>query len=155
MRATPASDPMIITTGPAHQLNLMGYFRFLFACGRRTDFTADKVIAAIEKDKPLSLFERLTYRYVVMDQLSKALEEKGKKFDAIIAKRPEWGFGRVDTFNPYKVLVFNLDMTSDESIGTARFMSIWNQAEQQGVWHHWDGNNDEIEYYSKLPTSPP
>ena len=136
---------MIITAAPAHQLNLMKYFKFLFACGRSEKFTADNVLDAIEKYKPLSLFERLTYRHVVMPQLREALASKGAKFDSIVADRPEWGPGRVDTFNPYKVLVFNLDMKGDKSIGTARFMSIWNQAEQQGIWHHWDGNNDLLD----------
>jgi len=145
VRAAPSSQPMIITTAPAHQLNLMGYFKFLFSCGRSDSFTADNVIPAIEKYKPLNLLERITYRYVVMPQLQKALADKGKKFDSIIAGRPEWGYGRVDTFNPYKVLVFNLDMSNDKSIGTARFMSVWNQQEQQGAWHHWDGNNDSLE----------
>ena len=43
------------------------------------------------------------------------------------------------------MLVFNLDMSNDHSIGTARFMSVWNQAETEGNWHHWDGNNDSID----------
>ncbi len=145
VRATPTSEPMIVTTAPAHQLNLMEYFRSLFACGRSEKFTTDNVLEAIEKYKPLSFFERMTYRYVVMPRLREALKSKGEKFDSIVADRPEWGPGRVDTFNPYKVLVFNLGMKDDKSIGTARFMSIWNQAEQQGLWHHWDGNNDSLD----------
>jgi hypothetical protein len=24
-------------------------------------------------------------------------------------------------------------------------MSVWNQAEQEGNWHHWDGNNDSLD----------
>ena len=145
VRATPASEPMIITTAPAHQLNLMGYFKFLFACGRSPDFTAGNVLGAIEKYTSLSWFERLTYRFVVIRQLRTALAAQGAKFDSIVAGRPDWGPGRVDTFNPYKVLVFNLDMKNDQSIGTARFMSVWNQAEQEGIWHHWDGNNDSLD----------
>jgi hypothetical protein len=145
VRATPASDPMIITTGPAHQLNLMGYFKFLFSCGTSPNFTAGKLITAIKKYTSVSWFEDLTYRFYIVPKLRKALAEKAAKFDSIIAGRPDWGAGRVDTFNPYKVLVFNLDMTNDHSIGTARFMSIWNQGEQEGIWHHWDGNNDSLD----------
>jgi hypothetical protein len=145
VRATATSDPMIITTGPAHQLNLMGYFKFLFACARNPNFTAGNVLTAVEKYTPLSLFDRLTYRFFVVPQLRTALTAKGAKFDSITTGRPDWGPGRVDTFNPYKVLVFNMDMTNDHSIGTARFMSVWNQAEQEGIWHHWDGNNDSLD----------
>jgi hypothetical protein len=145
VRETPTSQPMAITTAPAHQLNLMGYFKFLFACGRSPNFTASNVLNAISKYKSVSLPERLVYRFVVVPQLRTALTEKGQKFDSIVANRPDWGPGRVDTFNPYKVLVFNLDMKNDTSIGTARFMSVWNQAEQEGIWHHWDGNNDSLD----------
>jgi hypothetical protein len=145
VRATADADPMIITTGPAHQLNLMGYFKFLFACARDPNFTASKILTAIDNYTSLSWFDRLTFRFVVIPQLRTALADKGKKFDSIITGRPDWGPGRVDTFNPYKVLVFNLDMTNDHSIGTARFMSVWNQAEQEGIWHHWDGNNDSLD----------
>jgi len=145
VRATADAEPMVIPTGPAHQLNLMGYFKFLFACGRSPDFTAGNVLKAISKYTSLSWFDRLTYRFVVVPQLRTALAEKGAKFDSIIAGRPDWGAGRVDTFNPYKVLLFNLDMTNDHSVGTARFMSVWNQASQEGIWHHWDGNNDSLQ----------
>jgi RoxA-like, cytochrome c-like len=145
VRATPASEPMILTTGPAHQLNLMGYFKFLFACGRSPNFTAGNVLSAIGKYTSLSWADRITYRFIIMPRLRKALAEKGAKFDSIVADRPDWGPGRVDTFNPYKVLVFNLSMKDDHSIGTARFMSVWNQAEQEGIWHHWDGNNDSLD----------
>lgn len=145
VRATPTADPMVITTGPAHQLNLMGYFRFLFACGRSPNFTPANVLSAIDRYTSLSWTDRLIYRFVVVPQLRTALAEKGQKFDSIVAGRPDWGPGRVDTFNPYKVLVFNLDMKNDHSIGTARFMSVWNQAEQEGTWHHWDGNNDSLD----------
>ena len=63
----------------------------------------------------------------------------------IAANRAAWGPGRVDTFNPYKVLIFNLDMSNDRSIGTADFMSIWNQGVREGIWLHWDGNNDSVD----------
>ena len=137
---------MIITTAPAHQLNLMEYFKFLFACGRSEKFTADNVLAAIEKYKPLSLFERIDLSLRGDAPASRRhWPTRARSSNSIVADRPEWGSGRVDTFNPYKVLVFNLDMKDDKSIGTARFMSIWNQAEQQGIWHHWDGNNDSLD----------
>ena len=145
VRATPEAEPMVFTTAPAHQLNLMGYFRFLFACGRDPRFTPDNVLKAISRYTSLSPFERLVFRYVVVPQLQTALAAQGQKFDSIIADRPEWGPGRVDTFNPYKVLVFNLDMSGDHSIGTARFMSVWDQGPQEGAWHHWDGNNDSLD----------
>ena len=144
VRRTAADAPMIYLTAPAHQLNLMGYFSFLFACGRNPNFTIDNVLAAIEKHVDLSFADRLIYR-IAVPRVQKALSERAPLFESIIANRPAWGPGRVDTFNPYKVLVFHLDMSHDTSIGTADFMSIWNQAPREGVWLHWDGNNDSVD----------
>jgi hypothetical protein len=145
VRETAASAPMFIPTAPAHQLNLMGYFKFITACGRNPNFTPGNVLSAISKYTSLSLIDQLAFRFVAIPQVKAALITQGAKLDSITAGRPDWGAGRVDTFNPYKVLVFNMDMTNDHSIGTARFMSVWNQAEQEGNWHHWDGNNDSLD----------
>ncbi len=144
VRDAPRSEPQIYLAAPAQQLDLMGYFRFLFACGRSDSFTKPNVLAAIERHKELSLFERLIYGMAV-PQVKKALVTGGGQFDSIVVGRPPWGPGRVDTFNPYKVLVFHDDMTKDHSIGTADFMSIWNQQSREGLWLHWDGNNDSID----------
>ena len=133
-----------ISAAPAQQLDLMGYFRFLFDCGRNPAFTKANVIAAIGRHNDLSLFERTIYG-IAVPQVKKGLIEGGGQFDSIVVGRPPWGPGRVDTFNPYKVLVFHDDMTKDKSIGTADFMSIWDQNSREGMWLHWDGNNDSLD----------
>ncbi|WLB09523.1 cytochrome c [Bradyrhizobium elkanii] len=144
VRREPSAAPMIYTTAPAQQLNLENYFQFLFSCGSDKNFTADNLLTAIEKHTHLSLADKLIYR-IAVPRVKKALEDRKPLFDSIIAGRPPWGPGRVDTFNPYKVLVFHLDMSHDTTIGTADFMSIWNQAPREGVWLHWDGNNDSVD----------
>jgi hypothetical protein len=144
VRQSPEAAPTIYLAAPAQQLDLMGYFRFLFACGRSDSFNKTNVLAAIRRHKDLGLFEQVIYGLAV-PQVKKALIQGGGQFDSIAVDRPPWGPGRVDTFNPYKVLVFHDDMTKDHSIGTADFMSIWNQASREGLWLHWDGNNDSID----------
>ena len=144
VRDTPQSVPAIYFGAPAQQLDLMGYFSFLFGCGRSESFTSENVLAAIERHKPLSFLERQIYSFAV-PQVKKGLIEGGSQFDSITVDRPPWGPGRVDTFNPYKVLVFHDDMTKDKTIGTADFMSIWDQQSREGMWLHWDGNNDSLD----------
>jgi len=144
VRRTAADAPMTYLTAPAHQLDLEGYFRFLFACSRDPNFTTNNFIAAIEKHTDLSLLDKFVYR-IAVPRVQKALSDRVPLFEAITANRPPWGPGRVDTFNPYKVLIFHLDMSHDSSIGTADFMSIWNQAPREGIWLHWDGNNDSVD----------
>jgi len=143
-RRTAGDQPMIYVTAPAQQLNLENYFRFLFSCGSDKNFTPDNVIAAIGKHTDLSLADKLIYR-IAVSRVQKALADRKPLFESITANRPPWGPRRVDTFNPYKVLIFHLDMSQDTSVGTADFMSIWNQAPREGVWLHWDGNNDSVD----------
>ena len=144
VQETPTSTPVTYLGAPAQQLDLMGYFGFLFACGRNPAFTTENVLAAIATHKEVSLFERMIYS-VAVPAVKKGLLEGGGQFDSITTGRAPWGPGRVDTFNPYKVLVFHADMTADTSIGTADFMSIWDQRSREGLWLHWDGNNDSLD----------
>jgi hypothetical protein len=144
LRRSESAHPEFYLTGPSNQLDLMGYFHFLFSCARDPNFTTENVIAAIDKHIDVGIVDGLFYRLAI-PEVRAALVERGPKFDAITAYRPAWGPGRVDTFNPYKVLVFNLDMSNDKTLGTADFMSIWNQGVREGIWLHWDGNNDSVD----------
>jgi mono/diheme cytochrome c family protein len=144
VRTSADAQPVIYAAAPAQQLNLYGYFRFLSDCGRSEEFNTKNVLDAIAKQHDLTLLERLTYRLAV-PRVKAALIDRASQLDSIAKDRPLWGPGRVDTFNPYKVLVFHEDMSRDHSIGTADFMSIWNQSSREGLWLHWDGNNDSLD----------
>jgi hypothetical protein len=58
-----------------------------------------------------------------------------------------WGPGRVDTFNPPKVLLgFPMDRApASEKVGVVDFPSVWNQRARKGMWLHWDGNNCSVD----------
>src|ERR1041384_2312169 len=66
-----------------------------------------------------------------------------------IKDEPEWGPGRVDTFNPLKAYFnFPIDkLPQRERIGTTDFPSIWNQGQREALKMnlHWDGNNVSLE----------
>jgi cytochrome c2 len=76
--------------------------------------------------------------------------------------QPDWGPGRVDTFNSAKV-IFNFPMhrlSDAEKNGPADFPSIWLQQPRQGMQLHWDGNNTKVEERDKSAafgtgTTPP
>ena len=144
VRSAPDAEPQIYLAAAAHQLDLGGYFKFLFSCGRHPDFTTEKFLDAIGRHTDLGMVDRLVYR-IAVPRVRDALIDGGAKFNSITEGRPDWGPGRVDTFNPYKVLLFKADMSKDRSIGTADFLSVWNQAPREGVWLHWDGNNDSVD----------
>lgn len=60
-----------------------------------------------------------------------------------------WGPGRVDTFNPYKLINFGIEadcLAKDERTGVSDFPSIFLQGPRgrQGMHLHWDGNNASL-----------
>jgi hypothetical protein len=58
------------------------------------------------------------------------------------------GRGRVDTFNPYKAVQFNWNLTrlpQDELIAASDYPSLWNQRPREGMHLHWDGDNDSVD----------
>jgi hypothetical protein len=142
VRDTPDAPPRAYVGATSHQLNLWGYFNFVLSCSQDPRFVPDTVLPIIGRMTDLSLLDRFIYRLAVK-QTREASAARAAKV-AWIGQRPPWGPGRVDTFNPYKTLLFDLDMSNDSSIGTADFMTIWNQKLRDDLWVHWDGNNNSV-----------
>jgi hypothetical protein len=142
-REAPGGPRRIVLGMPAHQMDLQGYARFLTAAGNDPRFTAANFIAAIEKENPdFGFFEKLAYRFVIVGRARRTIQERARD-NAWMDARPPQGPGRVDTFNPYKSL-FGFDMTKDDTVGTADLPSLWNQRPREGMYLHWDGNNDSV-----------
>lgn len=143
VRAAADSAPQFYLAATSHQLNLWDYFNFLFTCGSSEHYNVKNVMAAIDHMTTLPAVERVIYKLAIKQSKDKFIQQR--QLLSWIPERPLWGPGRVDTFNPYKSLIFHLDMTHDRSIGTADFMTIWNQALRQGYGVHWDGNNASVD----------
>ena len=144
-RETPTSQRQIVSGMPANQMDLQGYANFLTACAQDPRFTYSTIMAAIRKENPdVSWLDRLLYRFVIRATKKGILEraEENAWFNA----RPPQGVGRVDTFNPYKVL---LKLPIDDTVGTVDLPSLWNQRMRKGMFLHWDGNNDSVEERNK------
>ena len=147
-RETPTAARRIVLGMPANQLDLQAYLRFLTAAAQDPRFTASNLIAAIEKVNPnAGFFEKLVYRLIVVGRTRRGIVDRAQE-TAWFDSRPPQGPGRVDTFNPYKVL-FGFDMAADASVGTVDLPSLWNQRPRRGLWLHWDGNNDLVEERNK------
>ncbi len=148
-REAPGAEPKIVLGMPAHQMDLQAYARFLSACAKDPRFTADTLIAAMQKHPEFGFFDGITYRLFAIGATRKGILER----DANIAwfdKRPPQGPGRVDTFNPYKAMfAAETHFDTDTSVGTADLPSLWNQRMRRGLWLHWDGNNDSVEERNK------
>jgi mono/diheme cytochrome c family protein len=140
-RESPTSKPQLIYGGPAHEMDLQGFQRFLFAVGTDPRFTPDNVLNEIKKTENLSMIDSLVYRYLIIPATIQGLAQQKKDY-AWQDLRPPQGRGRVDTFNPTKFIVYHLP--DDQSIGTTDLPQVWNQEPRQHMWLHWDGNNNEI-----------
>jgi hypothetical protein len=147
VRDTPSSAPRVIVGMPANRLELENYIRFLSDCAADPRFTTDNVMAAIDARTKLGPIERFIYRQAI-PLTREALIEQGNRL-SFINSRPDWGPGRVDTFNPYKAIQFHWPMKDDTSIGTSDYPSIWNQRPREGMQLHWDGNNTSVEERNK------
>jgi hypothetical protein len=144
-RDTPSSPRQIVAGMPANQMDLQGYANFLTACAEDPRFNYSTIMAAIRKENPdLGWFDRLLYRFVIRATKNGILDRARE--NAWFNTRPPQGPGRVDTFNPYKVL---LKVPLDDTVGTADLPSLWNQRVRKGMSLHWDGNNDSVEERNK------
>jgi hypothetical protein len=141
-RESPSSKPKLIYGGPAHELDLQAFQRFLADCATDSRFTPGNILREIKKTENLSLIDSLFYRYLILPATIQGMAQQ-KEMYAWQNSRPLQGRGRVDTFNPTKFIVYHLP--DDQSIGTTDLPQVWNQEPRQHLWLHWDGNNNEIE----------
>jgi cytochrome c5 len=154
VRETPKSEPKVYSAMPANTFDFRAFMRFLFATGEDRRFTPQdilrqiKIIRQREGLDDLPLIDRLVLRfygiYYMRERVLALRDRLG-----FIAEQPEWGPGRVDTFNPLKAY-FNFppeQLSKEERIGTTDFPSIWNQGQRETLKMnlHWDGNNVSLE----------
>jgi hypothetical protein len=126
---------------PAHQLDLLAYFKFLFDCVGDGRFTVDNVIAAMDAQEKLGPIERAIYTLAIPRVRQETLRQEG--LVQFMIDHPS-GAGRIDTFTPYKTLNFGYQLTDGAAVGNADLPSIWNQGIRDGMNLHWDGNNSSL-----------
>jgi hypothetical protein len=166
VRDAPNSKPRVYLGMPAMQLDIMGFEKFLFNCAKDPKFAAEFIVpearrAAQVRGQDLDLLDRyIVYPFAVALMRERLLTIAGRFSFAL--HDPEWGPGRVDTFNSAKVL-FNFpmnDLPAHEKNAPSDFPSIWLQGPRKGMQLHWDGNNTMVEERNKSAafgtgTTPP
>jgi hypothetical protein len=147
VRDNPSATPRLITGMPANNLDLQAFERFLFACATSEKFTPERLGAEMKRIAVTDdVINRLIYRYLAIDIGRRRLLFLRDRFK-FMDREPDAGPGRVDTFNPPKVLLnFPMDkIPPQEWVGNCDFPSVWNQGKREGMWLHWDGNNNSVE----------
>jgi hypothetical protein len=145
-RETPTSPRQIVSGMPGIHMDLQGYANFLTACANDPRFNYGTLMEAIRTaGGDLGWFDRLIYKLFVVGATKRGILERARE-NAWFERRPPFGPGRVDTFNPYKVI---LGLPIDDVVGTVDLPSLWNQRMRARMWLHWDGNNDSVEERNK------
>ncbi|WP_437586361.1 c-type cytochrome [Sorangium sp. So ce1000] len=148
VRASPEATTVHYLAMPANTVDLQGYFNFLFRCVTDPRFTADRVLAELEKDVALFPIERSLYRASIEQMKAGVAARQRAATGFMFPDHPRFGPGRVDTFNPYKsgqfAAYYKDGIPDEERIGTVDFPSVWNQGSREGMHLHWDGNNTSV-----------
>lgn len=149
VRDAPGGASRIVLGMPAQQLDLQAFVQFVLDCTLDNRLTAEAVRGRLPRSGGPSLFERLLLRAGLVDRLKIVTLNLRNRIARILGDDvPRWGRGRVDTFNPYKAVQFNWDLSKlphDELVGAADFPSLWNQKPREGMQLHWDGDNDSVD----------
>jgi mono/diheme cytochrome c family protein len=154
VREAPRSEPKVYAAMPANTFDFRAFMRFLFATGEDRRFTPQDILLQIdtirkrEGLRKLPFIDRLVLRFYGIYYMRERILTLRDRLN-FIAEQPEWGPGRVDTFNPLKAY-FNFPpekLAQEERIGTTDFPSIWNQGQRETLKMnlHWDGNNVSLE----------
>lgn len=146
-RTKPDDRPKVVLGMPANTVDLQAFERFLFRCVTDERFTPERILSAIEKiGGRLDQFDENALRklgvYLMRDRVLLLRD----RF-SFMEREPDSGPGRVDTFNPPKVLM-NFPMhklPEREWVGNCDLPSIWLQRPREGMWLHWDGNNNRVQ----------
>ena len=134
---------------PANNFNLYAFIQFLFTAAIDERLSADSLMNEIDMlGADLDWLDRLAYRFLVIPKVREKLLSLRQRLGWLLDLQPAWGPGRVDTFNPYKVIQFGMtpdDMIEEELIGVGDLPSIWLQGPREGMHLHWDGNNTSLQ----------
>lgn len=144
-RTSTDAEPEVILGMPAINVDLQAFFGFLFQTTEDPRFTTENVLAAMEQQgTPVSATDRLVYRYVIPGMRDGLAARKSALMQILYDGHPGFGPGRVDTFNPYKVIQlvdhYPEGIPEGETIGTAEFAAIWNLGPRKDMPLNWDGN---------------
>ncbi|QID19219.1 cytochrome c [Nitrogeniibacter mangrovi] len=168
VRDTPGAAPRLILGMPAQRMDIKGFESFFFNCAASAKFRSEFIVPQIEAAAGgLSPLDRYVVYPVAISLMRERLLMLRDRF-SFAFDQPDWGPGRVDTFNSAKVL-FNFPMhqlPKKELLGASDFPSIWLQGPRmkrddgQRMELHWDGNNTHTEERNKSAafgtgTTPP
>jgi cytochrome c553 len=141
-RVRPDEPSTLVAAGASQQTSPQQYFRFLFSAAADPRFNADTLLAEISRNTRLSFVDQLLYRFAIIPASRRALLQQRDSQGSWMLKRPDWGRGRIDPFNPVKFRMLKQPM--DATIGNSDMVPVWALARRNGQAYHWDGLNSSL-----------
>jgi hypothetical protein len=145
-----AGEPAQIVLGmPSNNLDFHRFVKVVLQAAIDERLAPDKLFPAMEAaGHDLGWFDRFVWRHGVLPRFREGLLGVRSGLHPLLEAQPAWGPGRVDTFNPYKVIQFDVaaeELDEEERIGVADLPAIFNQRPRDGMQLHWDGNNANLQ----------
>jgi mono/diheme cytochrome c family protein len=148
-QAGPKEPEQVVLGMPSNNLRLHAFIEFILSVATDERLAPDRVFDAIEQSQEsLGWLEKAFWRFLVLPTVREALLVRHARLSPLLAKQPPWGPGRVDTFNPYKLIQMGIpidELGEEEIIGASDFPSIFLQGPRDGLQLHWDGNNASLQ----------
>jgi hypothetical protein len=148
-RAAKGDVRHIVPAMPSNNLNFHRFANLILKAAVDERLAPDRLFPAmVAAGAPLGPIDRLIWRFGVLPHLREGLLNTRARLLPLFEVQPSWGPGRVDTFNPYKLIQFGMTaggLSVDERIGAADLPAVFNQDPRNGMHLHWDGNNVDLD----------
>lgn len=147
-RPAAGAERQIVTGMPSNNLDFHRFVAVLMRLATDDRLDPDRLFPLIEADGyRFGSVEKLVWRAAVLPRFREGLLNARAGLDPLLQVQPAWGPGRVDTFNPYKAIQFDIppeSLAPNERIGVADLPAVFHQRPREGMQLHWDGNNTSL-----------
>jgi hypothetical protein len=148
-RATEGGERHMVAGMPSNNFDIYRFIRFVLEAGVDERLAAPTLIPAMEQaGAKFNVIERLVWQYNVIPRVREGFIQRRSRLAPFMADQKPWGPGRVDTFNPYKLVQMQMmaaALTPAETHGASDFPAIFNQKPRTDMELHWDGNNKSLD----------
>ncbi|MGA7490530.1 MAG: cytochrome c [Xanthobacteraceae bacterium] len=147
-RTSEGAARVMVAGMPSNNLDLYRFIRFVLDAGADERLAPDTLIPAMQAaGANLGLIERQVWKFYVIPRVREGFIQRRSRLAPFLAEQAAWGPGRVDTFNPYKLVQMRMPLGTiapAERHGASDFPSIFYQKPREGMQLHWDGNNSSL-----------
>jgi mono/diheme cytochrome c family protein len=148
-RISEGAERITVPGMPSNNLDLYRFIRFILDAGIDERLKPQTLIPAMQAaGADFGFVERKLWQYYVIPRVREGFIERRSRLQGLLAAQTPWGLGRVDTFNPYKVVQMEMPLAAiapNERNGASDFPSIFLQKPREGMQLHWDGNNPSLD----------